>query len=269
MRLAKHLLIIALIVPTVANAQCAAAGTRSAQNVAAVIGALSRSNSTHVQLVAFADPRLAPVKVVRGGAGARARAMLMAKTARIGIRDNGSVEIIRFASVGEPPVTVLRGFPSTTNGTEPNAVQANSLVGLFDAPEGDDLDRLAFAIDGAESSHGADPAMWRPDPDGPQGPMQVSLAAAIDSGGGDRFDLGANRQLGRAYLALLHRRYHDWPDAVAAYNWGPGNMDAWIAGGRPALRLPLEVARYRDRVLRAGVMPASPGSGATDEGAAR
>ena len=86
----------------------------------------------------------------------------------------------------------------------------------------------------------------------PQGPMQVSAAAASDVGGGDRFDLTQNRLLGRGYLALLFRRYGNWPDTVAAYNWGPGNMDGWIAAGRPATGFPVEVERYRDRVLRDG-----------------
>src|SRR5262252_3647950 len=49
------------------------------------------------------------------------------------------------------------------------------------------LDRVAMAVDGAESSHGKDPGMWRPDPSGPQGPMQVGEAAATDVGGGNRF----------------------------------------------------------------------------------
>ena len=88
--------------------------------------------------------------------------------------------------------------------------------------------------------------------------MQVSAAAAIDLGGGDRFDLAQNRLLGRGYLARLYRRYGDWPDAIAAYNWGPGNMDAWIERGRPASGLPLEVERYRDRVLRDGSIGQGP-----------
>jgi hypothetical protein len=111
------------------------------------------------------------------------------------------------------------------------------------------LDGIAFAVDGAESSHGADWNMWRADPDGPQGPMQVSAAAAADVGGGDRFDMAANRLLGRAYLARLYRRYANWPDAVAAYNWGPGNMDAWIGAGRPIAGFPIAVSLYRIRVL--------------------
>jgi hypothetical protein len=111
------------------------------------------------------------------------------------------------------------------------------------------LDRIAYGVDGAESSHGTDLRMWRQAPDGPQGPMQVSAAAAADVGGGDRFDEQQNRALGRAYLAQMYRRYGSWFDAVAAYNWGPGNMDSWISGGRPFDKLPLSVEQYRIRVL--------------------
>jgi len=55
--------------------------------------------------------------------------------------------------------------------------------------------------------------------------------------------------LGRAYLAQMYRRYGSWPDAVAAYNWGPGRMDSWISGGRPFDKFPLAVEIYRIRVL--------------------
>jgi Transglycosylase SLT domain len=111
------------------------------------------------------------------------------------------------------------------------------------------LDRVATAVDGAESSHGKDIAMWRPDPSGPQGPMQVSEAAATDVGGGDRFDLTQNRALGRAYLAQLYGRYKNWPDAIAAYNWGPRNVDTWVKAGRPPEKLLAGVAAYTTRVL--------------------
>ena len=111
------------------------------------------------------------------------------------------------------------------------------------------LDRVASAVDGAESSHGKDIAMWRPDPSGPQGPMQVSEAAATDVGGGDRFDLTQNRALGRAYLAQLYGRYKNWPDAIAAYNWGPRNIDTWVKAGRPLEKLLAGVAAYTTRVL--------------------
>jgi hypothetical protein len=111
------------------------------------------------------------------------------------------------------------------------------------------LDRVAYAVDGAESSHGEDRGMWGPDLSGPQGPMQVTEAAAADVGGGDRFDLIQNRVIGRDYLALLFRRYRNWPDAIAAYNWGMGNVDAWVKAGRPADKFLIGVAVYLRRVL--------------------
>ena len=135
-------------------------------------------------------------------------------------------------------------------------------VGLHVPGAGAVLDRMAYAVDGAESSHGADPRMWRSEPDGPQGPMQVSAAAAADAGGGDRFDEKQNRALGRAYLARMFRRYGSWPDALAAYNWGPGNLDMWISSGRPTDKFPQGVARYRARVLVAsGLQHAEFGDG--------
>ena len=111
------------------------------------------------------------------------------------------------------------------------------------------LDRVTAAVAGAESSHGKDLAMWRPDPSGPQGPMQVGLAAATDVGGGDRFDLTQNRAIGRAYLVRLYGHYKNWPDAVAAYNWGLSNLDTWIKAGRPLQKLLAGVAAYTTRVI--------------------
>ena len=119
--------------------------------------------------------------------------------------------------------------------------------------DGAALDRIALAVDRLESSYGTDPLMWRADPDGPQGPMQVSAAAAADSGGGDRFDIVQNRLLGRAYLSGLYRHYGNWPAALAADNWGPGNMNVWIGGGRQPDLMPAAVALYRLRVMDAAL----------------
>lgn len=117
------------------------------------------------------------------------------------------------------------------------------------------LDRIVAAVDAAESNYGTNPRMIRTDPDGPQGPMQLTAAAAADIGGGNRFDLRENLALGRAYLAHMFHHYGSWADAVAAYNWGPGHMDSWIHGGRRADRLPAAVARYTGQVLLASASP--------------
>ena len=153
------------------------------------------------------------------------------------------VEVVTFANPAQAPVTVIRG--ASTEIPE---------FGLFGPASTDELDRVAFAVEGVESGHGTNPAMWRPDADGPQGPMQVSAAAALDVGGGDRFDARVNRQLGRAFLARLYERYGNWPDTLAAYNWGPAHVDAWIAAGRPESQLPLETARYINMVLHDAVI---------------
>ena len=257
-----------------------AASKAKAQITAETLKHAIESKTGSVQLVTFPDTGWSPVKIVRGGSPAHdktgqkpvaekvetAEVVTFADSRRNSVRilrgdsERGLVtpgqvrpaammmQVVTFANLRDRPVSILRGagLPAVTE-TE-----------LFGPASAADLDRVAFAVDGAESTHGADLRMWRPEPGGPQGPMQVSAAAAFDVGGGDRFDLDQNRALGRAYLARMYRRYGNWKDAVAAYNWGPGNVDAWIGGGRAADKLPLAVERYRNRVLREAVL-AEPG----------
>lgn len=185
------------------------------------------------------------VTIVRGGS-APAAAPNPPRRRRAG-ETGQTIEIVRFADARFAPVTIVREWFDAP---------APPAADLFGPANANELDRIAFAVDGIESRHGADLAMWRPELDGPQGPMQVSLAAATDVGGGDRFDLRQNRRLGRAYLAQMFRRYGNWPDALAAYNWGPANVDAWIAGGRNPDTLPPEVAWYMRHVLRNAMLSA-------------
>ncbi|HEX6441750.1 MAG TPA: lytic transglycosylase domain-containing protein [Stellaceae bacterium] len=250
----------------VCSAYAVAPGKAAEKLDARALPGLAPGKPVHVETVAFADPRRPAVRLVRGITGPAsheaARGMVEiisfghGRPQRVTVVHGSAtapaepvhmleparqtrVETVAFADPGKAPVTLLRG-PS---------LGSLGLV-VFGPDAGTVLDRIAFAVDGIESRHGADPGMWRPDPDGPQGPMQVSLKAAIDVGGGNRFDPHENRLLGKAYLAQLYRRYGNWSDALAAYNWGPTNLDQWIAGGRRAETLPLEVARYVERGLR-------------------
>lgn len=234
------------------------------------------------EVVSFADPRRAPVQVVRGASrpeaarpesapeparpdveflgfgssGAQQVRVIRGPVARLDLPGLRRVETVNFTQPGRSPVMVIRGgieHPLAVGLFEAaggRRLEQQPGVGLFNPAAGSELDRIVFAVDGAESSHGRNPLMWRSNFDGPQGPMQVSLKAALDVGGGDRFDVQQNRLLGRAYLAQMFRRYGNWPDALAAYNWGPGNFDSWVAGGRPSIELPSETARYVKRVLR-------------------
>lgn len=175
--------------------------------------------------------------------------------AAAGIASLAATVLVLLAAPGEtgsPTAAVRAAMREYAAAVLPRAAPVRLVAGgaaRFARVRRTDLDRIAAAVDGAESSYGTDPAMWRADPLGPQGPMQVSAAAAAAVGGGDRFDIDENLALGRAYLARMYRRYGSWADAVAAYNWGPAHMDAWIRGGRPAGQLPAAVERYTGRVM--------------------
>jgi hypothetical protein len=190
------------------------------------------------EIVSFGTGRADHVTVVRGTIDPAAGAAPLRQAA---LAPQTRVERVSFGDPAQPAVTVVRGG---------GALRGGFSVDLFGPADAGEFERIAFAVHGVESSHGTNPAMWRPNPNGPQGPMQVSAAAAFDVGGGDRFDLADNRRLGRAYLERMFRRYGNWPDALAAYNWGPGNVDQWIAAGRNPERVPLETVRYLEIVLR-------------------
>lgn len=231
-----------------------------------------------VETVYFADRRQAPVKLVRGlpaapaqqirreivsfGDGTARRVTIVRGTVdpaavapaparQAALAPQHRVERVSFAGDSPTTVIVVRGG---------GALREAFSVDLFGPADAGEFDRIAHAVHGIESSHGTNAAMWRPNLSGPQGPMQVSAAAATDVGGGDRFDTADNRRLGRAYLDRMFRRYGNWPDALAAYNWGPGNVDQWIARGRGVERLPLETIRYIEIVLRNALITRIAGS---------
>jgi Transglycosylase SLT domain len=258
-------IVVGACAPLLLTSPAAVASKAKPQLSAETIKEMVEKGPGNLQLVRFPDAGWGPVKIIRGGVtkqpGEKTEAAEIitfagpqASTVRV-LRGDGehrgaapaplhpskgiTTQLVTFANFAGRSVSILRGSVPETTATE-----------LFGPALAADLDRVAFAVDGAESSHGLDLRMWRTQLAGPQGPMQVSEAAAIDVGGGDRFDIAENRALGRAYLARMYGRYGNWPDAIAAYNWGPGNVDAWIGRGRAASSLPIEVERYRDRVLR-------------------
>lgn len=84
---------------------------------------------------------------------------------------------------------------------------------------------------------------------GARGLMQVMPGTASDPGFGVAPARDAspeeNVRVGTDYLAALKNKYGgDERLALAAYNWGPGNVDDWLAAGADPRKVPGETQRY-------------------------
>src|SRR5260370_2952251 len=145
------------------------------------------STAVSVEMVVFADPRRAPVRLLRGAshpaapAGAARVQILTFKPGGPEVRlirgiaagpdtpHLGRAEKVGFEDPRHAPVTIVRGAASTEVSVE-----------LFAPANGGELERIPFAVDGVESRHGMDLRMWRPEPAGAPGPVQGRPQAALD-----------------------------------------------------------------------------------------
>ena len=78
---------------------------------------------------------------------------------------------------------------------------------------------------------------------GARGLMQLMPATARGLGVTDSFDPEQNIMAGTRFLKDMLQRYGNVDDALAAYNWGPGNVDKHGSD-----RLPRETRTYLARV---------------------
>ena len=135
--------------------------------------------------------------------------------------------------------------------------KTKSLLPATSQNQSPEIDRI---INQAASDHGVEPGLIRSvirtesafdpravSPVGAQGLMQLMPGTAAELGVTDPFDPEQNIMAGTRYLRQLLDRYDgDLDHALAAYNWGMGNVD------RHGLdRLPEETRNYLDRVKRA------------------
>lgn len=91
---------------------------------------------------------------------------------------------------------------------------------------------------------------WRPrakSEAGAQGLMQLMPAVCTDQGVKDAFDPMQNAIGGARHLKALIKRFGDLRLALAAYNWGPGNVQRKHLDNGGAI--PGEVHQYVDHVL--------------------
>jgi hypothetical protein len=103
-------------------------------------------------------------------------------------------------------------------------------------------------------------------PKGAQGAMQIMRATGKDPGFGvkplQNNSPEENRRFGRDYFAAMLNRYdNNVYYALAAYNWGPGNVDNWIKKGSNPNALPTETKNYiaqYNQLAKTGVPQAAP-----------
>lgn len=93
-------------------------------------------------------------------------------------------------------------------------------------------------------------------PKGARGLMQLMPGTAKAPGYGippAKDDSNAeNLRVGTAYLNAMLQKYNgNLEYALAAYNWGPGNTDKWIADGADPAKLPAETRDYIPKVMAA------------------
>jgi len=85
---------------------------------------------------------------------------------------------------------------------------------------------------------------------GAQGLMQLMPDTAKSLGVTDPFDPEQNIDGGIRYMKWLLKKYDgDTEIALAAYNWGPGNMDKWINKHGRTLPRVKETVKYVDEVI--------------------
>jgi len=119
---------------------------------------------------------------------------------------------------------------------------------------------VAFADGGGISDLYGDVEYWESggkqgaiSPKGARGVMQLMPGTMRDPGFGVR-PMQAdteeeNRRVGQEYLDAMYRRYGDKKVALAAYNWGPGNVDKWLKSGADPKKLPRETREYIGKIM--------------------
>ncbi len=92
------------------------------------------------------------------------------------------------------------------------------------------------------------------------------MGLKVGNGVDERLDPEKSRAAASAYLSQLIKRYKgNISDALQAYNWGMGNMDKYIAGGRTGFipketqEYPVKVAKYYQQMTNSALAPIQSG----------
>jgi len=119
----------------------------------------------------------------------------------------------------------------------------------YNKPGGGDPLGLAAAVEWVESKNNPDAVSRK----NAVGVMQVMPKTLKKPGFGVKpaknKSTAENRRVGMQYLEAMISRYDSIELGLAAYNWGPGNVDDWLASEGLAGDWPKETSDYVERVL--------------------
>jgi soluble lytic murein transglycosylase-like protein len=131
----------------------------------------------------------------------------------------------------------------------PSTAQAQplSLGGMAQQPQGAGKEGLLDALKSVESGGKLNAVS----PAGAKGPYQFMDATAKQYGVQDPFNEAQSRAGADKMLSHLTDKYGDTTKALQAYNWGEGNMDAYLKTGKGVngQAMPQETQQYANKVL--------------------
>lgn len=128
--------------------------------------------------------------------------------------------------------------PETAEPEDQDTADIDDIIDKAALTHGVDKDLIGAVI---KAESGFDPRATSPK--GAMGLMQLMPATARGLGVRNAYDPEENVMAGTRFLKSLLDRYDgDIPKALAAYNWGPGNVD------RSPGRLPQETRNYISRI---------------------
>lgn len=86
---------------------------------------------------------------------------------------------------------------------------------------------------------------------GAAGLLQLMPGTAADLGVTDSMNVDQNLDAGYRYANQMYNKYGDWGQALAAYNWGQGNMDAYLKTGQglKGQPMPTETIKYVNGIM--------------------
>lgn len=234
--------------PVLGGLGLAASSPRVVGEAAHLVGIASRypSKALNVAGEAYAANRGVPLALAEAG--------------RLGLSPDELQALTDKYSKGKPP-TVL---PTETQGLHPELQQMLDAADAADAetsstemPEVSDLTARQI-----QAESGGDPNAVSPK--GAEGLMQVMPATQASPGYGVAPPRDSSPQenvrTGEDYRNAMVKKYGgDLRLALAAYNWGPGNVDRWLAEGGDPAKLPQETRDYVNRIIGGGVSAARDG----------